>query len=114
MKASVEASVEGAFITERLAKGDMHVRWMAKKIDYQTPMFNDSVIYREVSRDFGLTLPTRSDKSGDQNPSTWESLQTVKALSGPGDEAMSCCNLNMSNEDIFAGLICFYKSSLPS
>ena len=48
LKASVEASVEGAFITERLAKGDMHVRWMAKKIDYQTPMFNDSVIYREV------------------------------------------------------------------
>ena len=48
LKASVEASVEGAFITERLAKGDMHVRWMAKKIDYQTPMFNDSVIYREA------------------------------------------------------------------
>ena len=40
--------MEGAFITERLAKGDMHVRWMAKKIDYQTPMFNDSVIYREA------------------------------------------------------------------
>ena len=48
LKATVEASVEGAFITERLAKGDMHVRWMAKKIDYQTPMFNDSVIYREA------------------------------------------------------------------
>ena len=45
--------MEGAFITERLAKGDMHVRWMAKKIDYQTPMFNDSVIYREVGRGFG-------------------------------------------------------------
>ena len=52
LKATVEASVEGAFITERLAKGDMHVRWMAKKIDYQTPMFNDSVIYREVGAIF--------------------------------------------------------------
>lgn len=49
MKDTLEASVEGAFITERLAKGSMHVRWMAKKIDYQTPMFNDSVVYREVS-----------------------------------------------------------------
>ena len=64
----VEASVEGSFVTERLAKGDVHVRWvgensslseielyrstnfrwLAKKIDYQTPMFNDSVVYREV------------------------------------------------------------------
>ena len=48
-KDTLEASVEGAFITERIAKGTMHVRWLAKKIDYQTPMFNDSVVYREVS-----------------------------------------------------------------
>ena len=52
MKATLEASVEGAFITERIAKGDMQVRWLAKKIDYQTPMFNDSVIYREVGAIF--------------------------------------------------------------
>ena len=51
MKATLEASVEGAFITERIAKGDMRVRWLAKKIDYQTPMFNDSVIYREVGNE---------------------------------------------------------------
>ena len=44
----LEASVEGAFITERIAKGNVTFRWLAKKIDYQTPMYNDTVIYREV------------------------------------------------------------------
>ena len=44
----IEASVDGAFITERIAKGDVRVVWYAKKIDYQTPMYNDSVLYREV------------------------------------------------------------------
>ncbi len=44
----LEASVDGAFITERLALGNVYVRWLAKKIDYQTPMYNDTVLYRQV------------------------------------------------------------------
>ena len=44
----IEASVDGAFITERLALGNVFVRWLAKKIDYETPMYNDTVLYREV------------------------------------------------------------------
>lgn len=44
----IEASVDGTFITERIAKGNVRVVWYAKKIDYQTPMYNDTVLYREV------------------------------------------------------------------
>ena len=44
----IEASVEGAFLTERTAKGNTLVNWYAKKIDYSTPMYNDTVLYREV------------------------------------------------------------------
>ena len=44
----IEASVDGTFITERVAKGDVRVVWYAKKIDFQTPMYNDTVVYREV------------------------------------------------------------------
>ena len=44
----IEASVEGSFVMERLAKGNVTVRWFAKKIDYHTPMYNDTVTYREV------------------------------------------------------------------
>ena len=43
----IEASIEGAFITERIAKGDIHVRWYAKKVDYYTPLYNDSALYRQ-------------------------------------------------------------------
>ena len=38
--------IEGAFITERIAKGNVDVHWYAKKIDHYTPMFNDTVLYR--------------------------------------------------------------------
>ena len=44
----IEASVEGTFVLERLAMGNVTVRWFAKKIDDQTPMYNDTVSYREV------------------------------------------------------------------
>ena len=44
----LETSVDGAYITERIAKGNITVKWWVKKIDYQTPLFNDTVIYREV------------------------------------------------------------------
>ena len=44
----IEASVEATFVLERLAMGNVTVRWFAKKIDYQTPMYNDTVSYREV------------------------------------------------------------------
>lgn len=45
----IEASVDGAFVTERIAYGNTTVRWMVKKIDFQTPMFNDSDIYRQAT-----------------------------------------------------------------
>ena len=45
----IEAEVLGTFIVERIAKGDVSVVWYAKKIDYQTPMYNDTELYREVS-----------------------------------------------------------------
>lgn len=48
----IEASVEGAFITERIAKGDIDVDWYAKKVDFYTPMFNDTVLFRHVSSCF--------------------------------------------------------------
>ena len=43
----IEATIEGAFITERIAKGNVEVHWYAKKIDHYTPMFNDTVLYRQ-------------------------------------------------------------------
>ncbi len=46
---TIEASVEGAFITERIAKGNISIAWKAKKFDGLTPMFNDTVLYREVN-----------------------------------------------------------------
>ena len=44
----IEASVEGTFVLERLALGNVTVKWFAKKIDDHTPMYNDTVSYREV------------------------------------------------------------------
>ena len=54
----VEASVEGTFVLERLAKGNVTVRWFVKKVDYQTPMYNDTVSYREV-RSLNITYVFR-------------------------------------------------------
>ena len=45
----IEASVEGTFVLERLAMGNVTVKWFAKKIDDHTPMYNDTVSYREVN-----------------------------------------------------------------
>ena len=45
----IECSVEASFVLERLAMGNVTVRWFAKKIDYHTPMYNDTVSYREVT-----------------------------------------------------------------
>ena len=44
----IECSVEASFVLERLAMGNVTVRWFAKKIDYHTPMYNDTVSFREV------------------------------------------------------------------
>ena len=46
---SIEASVDGTFIIERMAVGNIVLRWFAKKIDHHTPMYNDTVYYRDVS-----------------------------------------------------------------
>ena len=46
----IEASIEGSYITERIGKGTTFVKWYAKKIDYQNPWYNDTVVYRKVSK----------------------------------------------------------------
>ena len=51
---SIEASVDGTFMIERMAVGNIILRWFAKKIDRHTPMYNDTVYYREVRH---LNLP---------------------------------------------------------
>ena len=45
----IEAVVEGTFIVERVVVGDIDVKWFAKKIDYQTPYYNDTTYHVEVS-----------------------------------------------------------------
>lgn len=45
---TIEASVDGAFITERIAKGNVTLKWWAKKLDSYAPMYNDTVLYRQV------------------------------------------------------------------
>ena len=41
--------MDGTFIIERMAVGNIVLRWFAKKIDHHTPMYNDTVYYRDVS-----------------------------------------------------------------
>ena len=43
----IEADVSAFYPFEKEAKGDISVRWFAKKVDYTTPMYNDSVLYRQ-------------------------------------------------------------------
>lgn len=43
----IEADVSAFYPWEKTAKGDIQLRWFAKKVDYTTPMYNDSVLYRQ-------------------------------------------------------------------
>jgi len=43
----VEADVSAFYPWEKTAKGTVALRWFAKKVDYSTPMYNDSVLYRQ-------------------------------------------------------------------
>ena len=43
----IEAMVQAVYPWEKTAKGNIKLRWWAKKIDYSTPMYNDSVLYRQ-------------------------------------------------------------------
>jgi len=45
---TIEASVEPTFVTERGSSGNITLQWWAKKWDGLTPMFNDTVLYRNV------------------------------------------------------------------
>ncbi len=50
---SIEASVEGAFVTERLAKGNVEITWKARATDVNwTPSFEDSLEYRQARTHF--------------------------------------------------------------
>ncbi len=51
----IEASVDGAFITERIAKGNITVVWKAKLFDGLTPMYNDTQLYRDEYRKAAAT-----------------------------------------------------------
>ena len=43
----IEADVSGYYPFEKTVRGDIQLRWFAKKVDYTTPLYNDSVLYRE-------------------------------------------------------------------
>lgn len=43
----IEADVSAFYPWEKTVKGDIYLRWFAKKVDYTTPLYNDSVLYRE-------------------------------------------------------------------
>ena len=60
---AIEASVDGTFLTERLAAGNIILRWFAKKIDHHTPMYNDTVYYRDVSEACIVLGPRNSSGS---------------------------------------------------
>ena len=60
---AIEASVDGTFLTERLAAGNIILRWFAKKIDHHTPMYNDTVYYRDVSEACIVLGPRHSSGS---------------------------------------------------
>ena len=43
----ISAQVSAAYLYEKTAKGSIHLRWYAKKIDGTTPLYNDTVLYRK-------------------------------------------------------------------
>ena len=43
----IEADVGAYYPFEKTVRGDIHLRWFAKKVDYTTPMYNDSVLYKQ-------------------------------------------------------------------
>lgn len=43
----IEADVSAFYPFEKKVRGDIHLRWFVKKVDYTTPLYNDSVLYRE-------------------------------------------------------------------
>ena len=43
----IEAQVSAAYLYEKTAKGNVIVRWYAKKIDGTTPLYNDTSLYRQ-------------------------------------------------------------------
>ena len=44
----IEASISAVYPWEKTAKGNIYLKWYFKKVDYTTPMYNDSVLYRQV------------------------------------------------------------------
>ena len=38
--------MSAAYLYEKTAKGNIHLRWYAKKIDGTTPLYNDTAMYR--------------------------------------------------------------------
>ena len=42
----VKAEVSSAYLFEKEAKGSITLRWYAKKVDGSTPLYNDTVLYR--------------------------------------------------------------------
>ena len=46
-ESSISVQVSSNYIDERIARGNVHLRWYAKKVDGSTPLFNDTVLYRQ-------------------------------------------------------------------
>lgn len=42
----ISAVVSAAYLYEKTAKGTIHLRWYAKKVDGTTPLYNDTSLYR--------------------------------------------------------------------
>lgn len=43
----IEATVTALYPWEKIAHGNVQLRWFAKKVDYSTPLYNDSVLFRQ-------------------------------------------------------------------
>ena len=43
----ISATVDAFYPFEKRVRGDVVLRWFAKKVDYTTPLYNDSVLYRQ-------------------------------------------------------------------
>ena len=42
----ISAVVSAAYLYEKTAKGTIHLRWYAKRVDGTTPLYNDTSLYR--------------------------------------------------------------------
>ena len=97
----IKAEVSSAYLFEKEAKGTIHLRWFAKKVDGTTPLYNDTVLYRNeysyyqnISNTFrsrlydnrdgipirNLSLISRPDRYGYLDPYVNTTSQPIRPL----------------------------------